>query len=84
MTYEIEIKSSARKELNALPSILIPRVEAAIDALAENPRPSGVKKLKDYKNRYRVRVSDYRVIYEIEDRILRVLVVAVPHRSEAY
>ncbi len=84
MIYEIEIKPSAKKQLDALPSTVIRRAEAAIDALAQTPRPSGVKKLKGYKNRWRVRVSDDRIIYEIEDTVLRVLVVYVLHRSEAY
>jgi mRNA interferase RelE/StbE len=59
------------------------RVIAAAIALGENPRPPGCKKLKG-REEYRVRVGDYRIIYEIRGDILTVLVVRVAHRSEAY
>ena len=51
---------------------------------AENPRPQGVKKLRDGDNLYRLRVGDYRVIYQIQEKRLIVLVIAVGHRAEVY
>ncbi|MET7255481.1 type II toxin-antitoxin system RelE family toxin [Dyadobacter fermentans] len=55
-----------------------------IDSLTANPRPSGVKKLENYKNSYRVRVGQYRIIYEIEDHQLIVEVIKVGNRKEVY
>lgn len=56
----------------------------AIDALAIDPRPSGVKKLAGEKSAWRIRVGDYRITCEIFDRVLVVLVVGVGHRGDAY
>ena len=55
-----------------------------IPLLKGNPRPDGVKKLKGYENTYRIRVGSYRVIYEIEDREMIVLVLSSIHRQDAY
>ena len=63
---------------------MVPRVVAAIDALAEEPRPAGVKKLVGSEHTYRIRVADYRVVYSIEDRLLVVLVERIRRRGEVY
>lgn len=60
------------------------RLDDSIDGLKDEPRPVGCEKLSGCDNRYRVRVGDYRVIYEIDDAELRVLVVIVGHRREVY
>ena len=63
----------------------VKEAETAIDGLAENPRPDGVKKLKgSEEDLYRIRVGDYRIIYEVYDIRLIVNVVAVAHRREVY
>ena len=59
-------------------------LDAAILALAENPRPSGCVKLSGLENLWRVRVGDYRILYSIEDQQLIVLIVSVAHRREVY
>lgn len=82
--YSVHIKSSAAKELDTLSDALFARIDRAILALAENPRPVGCKKLKGYKDQWRVRVGDYRVLYTIDDAKLSVEVTRVRHRSEAY
>ncbi len=84
MKYKVGIKAYAEKQIRKLTPNVERRVRPAILALANNPRPRGVLKLKDYENRWRIRVGDYRIVYEIRDNILLVLVVAVPHRSQAY
>ena len=84
MTYELEIKSSARKELAALPDQVQRRIDAAILSLTERPRPRGAVKLAGRDNLWRVRAGDYRIIYRIEDDRLVVLVVRIAHRREAY
>ena len=52
--------------------------------MADDPRPPGCKKLKGVENLYRLREGDYRVIYSVEDRVLRVIVVAVGNRKDVY
>ncbi len=66
------------------PKQVVQKIIPAVMALANNPRPSGCKKLKGSKYNYRIRIGDYRVIYEIEDAILRVSVLAASHRKDVY
>ena len=82
--YTIKITSSAQKEIKKLPPKEIARILPAIQNLAEEPRPSGCKKLVGSKNYYRIRIGDYRVLYMIEDTIRIVEVSGVRHRREAY
>jgi mRNA interferase RelE/StbE len=82
--YSLEIKPSAAKELDALDNALFARIDRKILALAENPRPSGCKKLRGYKDQWRIRVGDWRVVYIINDEVKRVSVTCVAHRREVY
>ena len=82
--YQIEFTKSATKQLNKLPTNIKERIDARILDLGTKPRPDGVKKLKVDENSYRIRVGDYRVIYEIYDDILLISVVRVGHRSKIY
>ena len=82
-SYSLEIKRSAAKELAEVPSKDRGRIVARIQALADDPRPSGAEKLSG-QERYRIRQGDYRIPYEIEDRILRVMVVKTGHRRDVY
>ncbi len=84
MSYQIRVTNAARKSLESLPENALPRIEVAIDNLTETPRPSGVKKLSGVKNRYRVRVGDYRIVYSVFDEILVVEIVAVGQRGGIY
>ncbi len=84
MPYQIAFKDSARRELAALPVAVRKRIDACIVSLADNPRPSGVKALQGQKGLLRLRVGDYRIIYQIRDEILLVLVVKVGYRREVY
>lgn len=81
--YKIEIKKSAAKEIENLPSAILKRVIAHIQELANEPRPIGCKKLSG-DEKYRIRVGDYRILYEIEDEVVTVYVVKVAHRKEVY
>ena len=83
MGHSIEYKPSAKKELDALCADAHRRMLKAIDGLEENPRPPGCKKLKG-REEYRIRVGDNRVIYEIRDAVLIVLIVKVAHRGVVY
>ena len=82
--YVVYIKRSARRELLRLPPEVIRRVTVAIDGLADQPRPPGVRKLVGSASTYRIRVGDYRVVYEIADKQRVVTVTRVRHRSDAY
>ncbi|HEV2641069.1 MAG TPA: type II toxin-antitoxin system RelE/ParE family toxin [Candidatus Elarobacter sp.] len=84
MRYRIEITKGAERDLRALPQQALKRVDARILALTEHPRPDAVKNLAGAADLYRVRVGDYRVIYEIQDRAVLVIIVRVRHRGEAY
>jgi len=70
VSYKIEIKPSAEKELEKLPRQMIPRVVATIKGLAENPYPYGVKKLTGFERTYRIRIGDYRILYDIFEKKL--------------
>ena len=83
--YTISFKESANKELQKLPKNVIAKIIPVIERLANNPRPSGCKKLEGAKeNIYKVRVGDYRVIYLIEDIIKVVEIRKIGHRKEVY
>lgn len=81
--YRIEIKKSAQKEILNLPQQDLKRVVAKIHQLATNPRNPDSKKLTSLEQ-YRVRVGPYRILYEIHDQVLLVVVVRVANRKEAY
>jgi mRNA interferase RelE/StbE len=84
MTYRIEVAPAAVRQLSKLDPTARRRVQAAVELLADEPRPSGAKKLVGGDGEWRVRTGDYRVIYEIHDEVLLVLVIAVGHRREVY
>ncbi len=81
--YKIEISETAVKQLNKLPQNVTEDLIEVIQSLAVNPRPSGCKKLKGRKG-YRVRKGNYRIIYDIYDKILLIDVIAVGHRKDIY
>ena len=83
MSHALAFKPSAEKELRKLSRDVIPRIVAAIQALAEQPRPHGCVKMS-HSESWRVRVGDYRVIYDIDDRMKQVVVLHVGHRREVY
>jgi mRNA interferase RelE/StbE len=81
--YRIEIKKSALKELSQIPSPYNKKIIEAIDELATDPRPVGYKKLKG-SEAYRIRVSDYRIVYTIEDVIQLIEIERIRHRKDVY
>ncbi len=82
--YRIHIRKRAVKALSALPTTDKIRIRNAIDKLADDPRPPGVRKLADKHQLYRLRIGYYRIIYQINDQELLVLVVNVGHRRDIY
>ena len=81
--YEVRIKASAEKELDALPANVAARVVRAMLSLERDPRRPGCKKLKGYGG-YRCRVGNYRILYFIDDAARVVEIAAVAHRKDAY
>lgn len=85
MAYEILIKASAEKDVRRLPKDARARVASAILALRDEPRPSGVRKLKGRgEEGWRIRVGDYRVVYRIDDALRQVTIYRVCHRRDVY
>ena len=83
MGHAVKINKSARKEIDGLEKQEKDRVLDAIEALSDHPRPKDCKKLKG-SDLYRIRVGDYRIVYEIHDNALIILVVKIGHRREVY
>jgi len=83
-SYAVELKASARKELESLPDTVLARVVRRIESLANDPRPTGCKKLRGYKEYWRVRIGDWRVVYIIDDVAKLVSVTRIAHRREVY
>jgi mRNA interferase RelE/StbE len=84
MTYTIIVPKVVQKQLDALPDEVYERISIKIQQLTDNPRPDGVVKLKGSVNEYRIRVSDYRVRYEIDDQALIILLLQCRHRRDVY
>ncbi len=84
MAYAVKLSPAARRALRKLPEAVQDQVQPVIDALSDEPRPSGVVKLSGADDLYRVRSGDYRIVYEIQDDVLLVLVVQVGDRKEVY
>ncbi|TVR80850.1 MAG: type II toxin-antitoxin system RelE/ParE family toxin [Chitinophagaceae bacterium] len=83
--YEISITRSAAKELRSIPKHAIKRIVDNIDLLAQNPRPEGSKKIKGTKlNLWRIRIGNYQVVYDIQDKIKIIEIIKIGHRKEIY
>jgi len=83
--YRIELTRHAAKSLPRLDRPALRRVQAALDLLADNPRPPRARALAQWPaGTYRVRTGDYRILYEIHDDVLLVLVVRVGHRRDVF
>ena len=83
MRYTVIIPRTVQKQLAKLHPEITKRVETALVHLEENARPSGSKKLRG-RSAWRIRVGDYRIIYEIEDEVLRIIIVEIGHRRDVY
>ncbi len=84
MTYTVEIRPAAARQIKKLTRIVQEQVFQQLEELELEPRPLGVTKLSAKNNLYRVKVGEYRIVYEIRDAVLLILVVAVGHRREIY
>jgi mRNA interferase RelE/StbE len=82
--YEVYLERSAENDLKHLPASTFHRIISQIKSLAESPRPSGCRKITGSKNDWRIRIGDYRVIYEIDEKAKAVRIMRVRHRREVY
>jgi mRNA interferase RelE/StbE len=83
-TYRIALRAGVEKQIAALDKPVRRRVADSIDALATDPRPAGAVALQGVSGILRIRVSDYRIVYSVNDSELIVLVIDVGHRREIY
>jgi len=84
MLFEIEIHPDARDDLASLPKKIQRQVDKKLLSLAQNPRPTQARRLQGNKDLWRIRSGDYRIIYEIRDHIMVVLVVRIGDRKDVY
>jgi len=84
MPFRVEWKKSTRKDLRGLPAIIEERVVATVEKLSENPFPHGVEKLSGSQHAYRIRLGDYRIVYEVVLELKLVEIQRVRHRKDVY
>jgi mRNA interferase RelE/StbE len=84
MPYQILLSRSAEKFLKELPRNIYLKISHDIEKLTDNPRPHGCKKLKGNREEWRIRIGDYRIIYNIDDDIVTIEVVRIGHRKDVY
>lgn len=84
MAYAVLLLPAAERDRRKLPREVRPRIDRALLALEEEPRPPGVTKLASSSDRWRIRVGDYRVLYRVDDTAREVTVLRIAHRRQAY
>jgi len=84
MPYSIDFRPSALRTLKKLPKEIRQRITEALESLAVQPYPPGVKKLINEDNVYRVRTGDYRILFQVEAKKLLILVLRIGHRRDVY
>jgi mRNA interferase RelE/StbE len=83
VTYRVDVTPTARRALRKVTGQMRRRLEAAILLLAEDPRPPAARRLAD-SPAYRVRIGDYRIVYEVHDDVLLIVIVTLGHRRDVY
>jgi mRNA interferase RelE/StbE len=81
--YQVVIERQAQKQLAKISPPYYQSIVAALQNLATNPRPQGYKKLKGRPG-FRIRVADYRIIYQINDQVLTIFIIVIGHRKDIY
>ena len=82
--YQLITPKSVQKQIDALPDLVRDRIDSAIRVLVDNPRQDGVVKMKGSDSEYRIRIGDYRIVYEVNDEQLVILLIQCRHRREVY
>jgi len=84
MPYELHVEKHAEKDLVRLPPSLFSQIITKVKELAANPHPPGSRKISGSRKDWRLRVGDYRVLYEIDSRAKTITVMRIKHRREVY
>lgn len=84
MKYKVTFRNSVTKDMRHLPQNTVEKIKTVFRLLAENPFPEGYRKLEGYEHAYRIRIGDYRIVYEVEKTLRIVDVVYVGHRKNVY
>ena len=84
MRYRIEFSPAAERQFKKIPREVQIRLKHRIDSLTENPFPRGVKKLSAEENLYRLRMGDYRIVYQVQGKALLILILKLGHRKNVY
>ncbi|NGX56725.1 MAG: hypothetical protein K1060chlam5_00971 [Candidatus Anoxychlamydiales bacterium] len=82
--YKIKLSKPTIKNLKKIEKSELKKIARKIDKLSNNPRPTNAKKLINQKDLFRIRSGDYRIIYQVKDSILLILVVNIGHRKDIY
>jgi mRNA interferase RelE/StbE len=82
--YKVKIEDKAVKFLQTLDTRIQKQIINKLKVLAQNPRPASCTPIKGFKNLYRIRSGDYRIVYQIRDKELLVLVIRIGHRKNIY
>ncbi|OGQ04257.1 MAG: plasmid stabilization protein [Deltaproteobacteria bacterium RIFCSPLOWO2_01_FULL_45_74] len=82
--YAVYLEKAAQKDLDKLPKNRFDQIISKIKSLSDNPRPTGCRKITGSQNDWRIRIGDYRVVYEIDDKAKAVRVMRARHRREVY
>ena len=81
--YQIKLDKRVEKELDKIPNKIFYKIKKVIWSLGDNPRPLGVKKLTNQEH-WRIRVGEYRILYEVDDKDKVITIFKMKHRKEAY
>ena len=84
MAYSVKLKKSVEHDIRKIPEKTIVRIVRALETLEEEPRPKQSSKLKDTERTYRLRVGNYRIIYQIDDEQKEIIVFHIRHRKDVY
>jgi len=84
MKYRIEFSPTAESQFKKLPKEVQARLKHRIDSMAENPFPRGLRNLSAEENIYRLRIGDYRIIYQVQGKALLILILKLGYRKDVY
>jgi len=84
VSYIVQLAPAVKRQIRKLERSIQERVVRRLDLLEKDPRPAGVEKMEGDESTYRIRMGEHRIVYEIRDKVLVVLVLKVGHRREVY
>lgn len=82
--YAVIVKKSVLKDLRKIPEVVLLRIETVLRKLSTEPLPMGSEKIQGYDHHYRIRIADYRIIYEVAKEIRIITIIRIGHRKDVY